>query len=150
MPEVGEHRHAPPLQLGGLRVLVLVDQVLVEALGHQLASLRFHPGRDEGGEVQPRTAIEQQLVMDQLVGDIRRHRVLREAILRRREALAHCGVGLRHQRIGAPSRGVVRAGTTMQGHGRHYAGAGVASPASGVRFRSGVRSARVGGSTEKC
>jgi hypothetical protein len=40
------------LDLRRLRVLVLVDHVLVEALGHQLVGLRFHPGGDERGRVQ--------------------------------------------------------------------------------------------------
>ena len=85
----------------GLGVLVLVDHVLVDAVGHELAGLGFHPRRDEGGEVQPGTAIEQQLVVDQLVGDIGRNRILRQATLRRRQALPECGVGLGDQWIGS-------------------------------------------------
>ena len=35
VPQVGQHVHAPPLELGGLWVLVLVDHVLVDAEVHQ-------------------------------------------------------------------------------------------------------------------
>ena len=66
--EVGHHRHAPRLDRRGHRVLVLVDHVLVERLGHQLLGLGVHPGRDEGGEVEPRAAVEHQLVVDEAVG----------------------------------------------------------------------------------
>jgi len=59
-----------------LRVLVLVDHVLVEALGHQLLRLRLHPGRHEGGDVQPGVPVEHQLVVDDLVRDIGRQLVL--------------------------------------------------------------------------
>ena len=64
VPQVAEHRHAAPLELGRLRVLVLVDHVLVEALGHQRVGLRLHPRRHERREVQPRVAVEQQLGAD--------------------------------------------------------------------------------------
>ena len=37
VPQVGQDGDAAPLELGGLRVLVLVDHVLVDAVGHQLA-----------------------------------------------------------------------------------------------------------------
>ena len=120
--QVGQHCQAPPLEFGGLGVLVLVDHVLVDAVGHQLAGLGFHPGRDEGGEVEPGPAIELQLVVDQLVGDIGRNRIMRQATLRRRQALPECGVGLGEQCIGTSGGRLVRAGTTMQGHTRHYAG----------------------------
>ena len=57
----------------GGRVLVLVDHVLVERLGHQLLGLGVHPGGDERGEVQPRAAVEHQLVVDEPVGRGRLH-----------------------------------------------------------------------------
>ena len=59
--------HATGLDRGGLRVLVLVDHILVEALIHQAVYLGFLPRLAEGGEVLPRIAIQHQLVMDQLV-----------------------------------------------------------------------------------
>ena len=70
VPEVGEHVHAPVLQVGRARVLVLVDHVLVERLGHQQPRLRLGPRRDERGQVEPRVAVEHQLVVDDLVGDV--------------------------------------------------------------------------------
>ena len=72
VPEAAEDVDAPHLELGRLRVLVLVDHVLVEALRHQLLGLRLHPGADERREVHARVAVEHQLVVDDLVGDIRR------------------------------------------------------------------------------
>ena len=77
VPEVGEDVHAALLDLGGLRVLVLVDHVLVEALGHELLGLRLHPRRHERGHVEPRVAVEHQLVVDDLVRDVGRHLALR-------------------------------------------------------------------------
>ena len=73
---------AARLDLRGLRVLVLVDHVLVGRLGHQLAGGRRHPGGHERREVQPRAAVEQQLVGDQLVGDLAADAVFREPVAR--------------------------------------------------------------------
>ena len=70
VPEATENVDAAHLERGRLRVLVLVDHVLVQALGHQLLGLRLHPGGDEGGEVHARVAVEHQLVVDDLVGDV--------------------------------------------------------------------------------
>jgi hypothetical protein len=69
---VAEHRHAAGLELGGLRVLVFVDHVLVEALGHELLGLGLHPRGHERGHVQPGVAVEHQLVVDDLVRDVAR------------------------------------------------------------------------------
>ena len=73
VPEPAEHVDAAHLELRGLRVLVLVDHVLVEALGHQLLGLRLHPRRHERREVHARVAVEHQLVVDDLVRDVRGH-----------------------------------------------------------------------------
>jgi hypothetical protein len=54
--------HAPPLDLGGLRVLILVDHVLAGRKRHQAHHLRLHPGLAERGQVLARVAIEHQLV----------------------------------------------------------------------------------------
>ena len=70
VPEAAEDVDAAHLERCRLRVLVLVDHVLVEALRHQLLRLRLHPGGDEGGEVHARVAVEHQLVVDDLVGDV--------------------------------------------------------------------------------
>ena len=87
VPQAAEHVDAARLELGGLRVLVLVDHVLVEALGHQLLGLRLHPGSDEGRHVQPRVSVEHQLVVDDLVGHVGRHLSLRELVPRNRSPL---------------------------------------------------------------
>jgi len=83
----------------GLRVLVLVDHVLVERLGHQALGLRLHPRSDERGEVEARVAIEHEFVVDDLVGDFRdpsRRRAgdgAGRARLRRRRRRSSCALG---------------------------------------------------------
>ncbi len=64
VPEVGDDVEAAVLELGGLRVLVAVDQVLVGGDRHQPLGLRLHPRGPEGGDVEPRVAVEHQLVAD--------------------------------------------------------------------------------------
>ena len=51
VPQVGQHVHAAPLDLGGLRVLVLVDHVLVDRQVHQPVDLPAPPtsGRTSPG-----------------------------------------------------------------------------------------------------
>jgi hypothetical protein len=97
MPEVGEDVDAAGLECGRLRVLVLVDHVLVQALGHQLLGLRLHPRRHECRDVQPRVAVEHQLVVDDLVGDVRRHLVLGQRVPW--DALGLERVERRHQEV---------------------------------------------------
>src|SRR5262249_45048682 len=82
VPESAEHLDAAHLDRRGLRVLVLVDHVLVETLGHQLLGLRLHPGGPEGREVHTRVAVQHQLVVDDLVGDVGGHLALCERELR--------------------------------------------------------------------
>jgi len=71
-PEVLQDVHASPLELGRLRILILVDHVLVQALVDQGARLGLHPRGHERRQVQPRLAVEHQLVVHQLIGRIRR------------------------------------------------------------------------------
>jgi len=73
VPEVGQHGHAAVLDLGRLRVLVLVDHVLGQAFGHEPAHLGLHPVGHERGQVLAGVAVEHQLVVDDLVGRGRRH-----------------------------------------------------------------------------
>jgi len=98
---------------------VLVDHVLVHGLGHQGARLRLHPRRDEGGEVHPRAAVQQQLVVDQLVRDFRRHRILRQRIDRRTDLMLHRRIRRAEKGIGIRSMGgrPVRYGMSAQCHG---------------------------------
>ena len=67
--QLRDHVHAAAFDLGGLRILILVDHVLdhvlVERLGHQPVSLGLHPRRHERGQLQPGAAVQQQLVVDQ-------------------------------------------------------------------------------------
>ena len=157
VPQVGEDRDAAPLELGGLRVLVLVDHVLVDALGHQLRGLRLHPRRDERGQVQPRAAVEQQLVVDQLVGDpggtgpsARRscggddHRAEGRDSPRRRSGFASVGPDVVRERVGQGRRrpgGVPwRDAMARAQHSRHEVGRGSRCPDSArVRSRSASR-----------
>ena len=97
VPEVGEDVDAAHLELGRLRVLVLVDHVLVEALGHQLLGLRLHPGGDEGRQVEAGVAVEHQLVVDDLVGDVGRQLAVRELVPRNLLGLER--VERRHQQV---------------------------------------------------
>ena len=87
MEEVGEHPHAALLDLGGDRVLRVVDEVRVEVLGDDPLSLRLHPGGDEGREVALRVALHRQVLADQphrihcahaAVGEVGRRRCLGE------------------------------------------------------------------------
>ena len=89
VPQPAQDVHAARLDLRGLRILVLVDHVLVEALGHQRPGLRLHPGRHERREVQPRVAVDHQLVVDDLVGDVGRQLARREGVTRDALALEH-------------------------------------------------------------
>ena len=71
--EVGEHPDAALLDLGGLRVLGVVDEVAVQVLGDDPLRLRLHPRGDEGGEIARRVAVEDELLADQAHRIGRRH-----------------------------------------------------------------------------
>src|SRR5215211_5160743 len=88
VPKAAEHVDAAHLKLGRLRVLVLVDHVLVEAFGHQLLGLRLHVRCYERREVQTSVAVEHELIVDDLVGHVGRHRPVRQAVLGNGRALA--------------------------------------------------------------
>ncbi len=64
VPQIGEHAHAARLDLGGLRVFVPVDHVLVDTIVHQPVNLRLLPCLAEGREVLARVAVEHQFVAD--------------------------------------------------------------------------------------
>ena len=66
VPQVGQHVHAAPLDLSGLRVLVLVDHVLVDRQRHQGKKLGLRPRLAERGQVLAGVAIEHQLVRHHL------------------------------------------------------------------------------------
>ena len=73
VPQVGEDVEASLLDRRGLRVLVLVDHVLVERLHVELRRLRLHPRGDERREVLARVAVEEQLVVDDLIRRLGHH-----------------------------------------------------------------------------
>ena len=73
VPQVGQDGDAAALDLCRLGVLVLVDEVLVDAEVHQLVDLRLLPRLAEGGQVLARVAVEEQLVGDRLERLGRRH-----------------------------------------------------------------------------
>ncbi len=77
--QVGHHADTALLDRRGGRVFVLVDHVFVERLGHQLLGLRIHPGGDERRQVQPATAVEHQLVVDEAIDGIGIHRLVGHA-----------------------------------------------------------------------
>jgi hypothetical protein len=104
VPQVGEDLHAARLDLGGLRVLVLVDHVLLDGLGHQQVRLPGHPRRHERREVQAGAAVEQQLAVDHLVGGLEAEAVLRELAQRRIFERGHRGAcyAAREARVADP------------------------------------------------
>jgi hypothetical protein len=67
------------LELGGDRVLVHVDVVLVDGSHHELVTLRLHPGGHERSQVQPWVPIQHELVVDDLVRRLLRDRVIRHS-----------------------------------------------------------------------
>ena len=70
VPQPAQNAHAAHLELCRLRVLVLVNHVLVEALGHEPFGLGLHPRAHERRHVEARVPVEHQLVVDDLVGKI--------------------------------------------------------------------------------
>ncbi len=131
VPEVGEDVDAAHLDLGGLRVLVLVDHVLVEALGHEPLGLRLHPGRDERRDVEPRVPVEHQLVVDDLVGDVGRHLAVRERVTRDGRGLE---VEVRRDRQVACRHG--RALRVLERHGSSVCCVRASIPRRSLRRRS--------------
>ena len=102
-PQPAEHVDAALLELGRARVLVLVDHVLVERLGHQPLGLRLHPRRHERRQVQPGVAVEHQLVVHELVGGVRVHLESGSAWRGARDRLARPGVERAQQDNGRES-----------------------------------------------
>ena len=80
MPEVGQDAQTALLQLCRLGIFVLVDDVLVGAFLHQPARLRLHPGAHEGGQVEPGVAVQHQVIVDQLIGQIARQSLLAQPV----------------------------------------------------------------------
>ena len=83
-PQVGEDPPAAVFDRRRGRVLVLVDHVLVVRLLVETIGVLVHPGRDERGEVQTGVPVEHRLVVDDLVGGLRKQLVRAEALMSRR------------------------------------------------------------------
>ena len=93
MEKIRNHCHTTGFDRSGSRVLVLVDHVLVERLGHQLLGLGVHPRRDERRQVEPGTAVEHQFVVDEPVGGGRFHGFVRKPQRRDRIGRQPAGIG---------------------------------------------------------
>ena len=79
--EVGQHPDAPLLDLGRARVLGVVDEVAVQALGDDPLRLRLHPRGHERREVALRVAVQHQLLPDQPHRVDGRHARLRQLVV---------------------------------------------------------------------
>ena len=101
----GQHVDAAVVDFGRLRVLVRVDEVPAERLGHQHVGFWLHPGGDEAGEVERRVAVEVQLVVDDLVGRARRHLPGRQLVAGDRVAQVAGAVHRRERGVGVYIRG---------------------------------------------
>jgi hypothetical protein len=112
MPEVGQHVDAAPLDLRGLRILVLVNHVLVDRQRHQGEKLRLGPRLAERGQVLAGVAIEHQLVRHDL------ERLCWLCFVRREPIL-----GDRPGQVAPGEHAVLQLLTDrvalVQGHGRH-------------------------------
>src|SRR5258708_456764 len=93
MPQPGENIDTALLNFGGLRVLILINHILVERLRHQSFCFWLHPGGDEGGQVEPGIAIEDQFIMDQAISDIGCHFLGREFVTWNTVVQCACRVG---------------------------------------------------------
>ena len=81
MEELGQHPDAALLDLEGLGVLGVVDEVAVQVPIDHPPRLRLHPGGDEGRQVALRNALDGELLVDQAHRGDRRHRVLRDRVV---------------------------------------------------------------------
>lgn len=100
MEQIGDDIDAAFLDGGGGRILVLVDHVLVERLGHELFGLWIHPGGDERGQIQSRAAVEHQFVVDVAVGGVGIELILGKSECGYRIGGEPAGVGRRDDTVG--------------------------------------------------
>jgi len=80
VPELSQHVDAAHFKLGGLRVFILVDHVLIEGFRHELVCFGLHPRAAEGGEIEAGAAVEDELVVDEVVGGGGRHAFFRNCV----------------------------------------------------------------------
>ena len=81
MEELGQHPDAALLDLEGLGVLGVVDEVAMEVVVDHPPRLRLHPGGDEGGQVALGNPLHRQLLPDQAHRGDGRHRLLRDDVV---------------------------------------------------------------------
>jgi hypothetical protein len=118
VPEIGEDADTAPLELGGLRILILVDHIFVGALGHQPVGLRLHPGGDEGRQIEPGPPVQHQLIMNELPRGVGRHGILGQRMQRGSDLLSESRIGHGGERIAAPRHArLMQRPAGMQRHG---------------------------------
>jgi hypothetical protein len=71
IPKIGKHMDTARFEFRHLRILVLVDQILVNTFVHQLANFGFDPSLAERREVLARVPIKQQFIVHQLIRRLR-------------------------------------------------------------------------------
>ena len=101
--------HAALFDRGRLRILILVDHVLVGALGHELLHLRLNPGSAKGRKILLRIAVEHKLIVDGLIDRLR--------ILRRLGKLVRLSAGVVGFRFDCAGGGGGKLFGVVQGHG---------------------------------
>ena len=70
MPEVRQDPQTALLKLRRLGIFVLVDHVLFSALLHQQQCFGLNPSAHKGGQIEPCVAIQHQVIVHQLIGQI--------------------------------------------------------------------------------
>jgi hypothetical protein len=58
MPKMTKHANASRLDFRGLRIFILINHVLVEAVVHQFVNLGLDPGLTKRSEILPGIAVE--------------------------------------------------------------------------------------------
>ena len=81
MEQVRQHPDAALLDLRGLRILSVIDEVPVQVLRNHALRLGLHPGRHERREISHRDAVEHQLLADQAHGVPGQHALLWELVV---------------------------------------------------------------------
>ena len=78
MKETCKDIDAAIMNLAGLRVFLVVDEVLGGIFNHEPVRFLVHVSRHEGGQIQDWIPVQLEFVFDQLVRDCRRHFALRQ------------------------------------------------------------------------
>ena len=81
LKRLGEHPDAALLDLGGLRILGVIDEVRVQVFRDDAVGLGLHPGGDERREIAHRHPVEHHLLFDQSLRFLRGHADLRQLVI---------------------------------------------------------------------